>query len=87
MSRKNLMDWAPLGCVLLALLLLIAMSGCSMHVDLKTHAQEWETRRDRVALNQAIDQFEVKSLNQHRKEHEEYKAANKAIFANDQQSD
>ncbi len=70
-------DWAPLGCVLLALLLLIAMSGCSMHWDLKTHAQEWETRRDRVALNQAIDQFEVKSLNQYRQEYKTAKLASK----------
>ncbi len=73
-------DWAPLGCVLVALGLLLLMTGCVGKVSILTHSQDWETRKNRVALNQGIDQFEVKSLNRHRKEHKEYKAANKAIF-------
>lgn len=75
MRTRQLTEWLPLACVLLALWLLVATSGCVGKVSILTHAQDWETRRNRVALNQAIDQFEVKSLNQYRKEYKEAKIA------------
>ena len=46
--------------------------GCTGTLTLKTHSQEWETRRDRYSLNSAVHYAEVKSLDQKR---HEYKAA------------
>ena len=74
MDCERSFRWGVGMIVFLAALCGMAL-GCTMHVDLKTHAQDWETRRDRVALNQGIDEFQVKSLNQYRGEHRAAKLA------------
>ena len=76
MSRKNLLDWAPLACVIVVLWLMVAMSGCAVSMQLQTDAQHSGRTKDRVLIDRAHGSYQgdrAITLDQYR---ERYRLAN-----------
>lgn len=69
-------DWAPLGCVLLALWLMVVMSGCAVNMQLMTDSQHRRRTQDRVLIDRAHGSYtgdNATTLDQYR---ERYRLAN-----------
>lgn len=76
MDKKH--EWKLVALCGLVITLLAAFStGCTTTISLKTHAQEWETRKGRFVLNGAIKEATVKSLEVYREEYKEVQTENK----------
>ncbi len=81
MSRKNLLDWAPLVCVLVALWLMVTMSGCAVSAQFMTDAQHRRRTQDRVLIDRSHGSYKgdnATTLEQYRERHR---------LANDPQGD
>ena len=60
-------QWLVPVCYLICLVgSLFLLVGCTAHLELKTHAQQWETQRDRYSLNRSADEVTVKSMRYYR---------------------
>ncbi len=75
--RKNLLEWAPLACVLAALLLLVAMNGgCAVNAQLMTDKQHRARTLNRVLIDRQHGSYtgdNATSLEEYR---ERYRLAN-----------
>ena len=76
--RDNLRVWVPVVYIVLLFgCWVFLMTGCTAHIELKTHAQQWETQKDRYSMNRSADEVTVKSLKQYRDEYKSDKFAGK----------